>query len=277
MIKHNKLRNTGLIFEILSRMVITDAMGNHQPNSIKIIKKSFSKDSELLKELNLYQSLSAKTDLNPSELFELILKSKQKLDAKKLMSEKYNLVKQLKSKYDLTEFFGTRVSNYKLIASIYKILEGSDYRDPVDFLNCKTMILEKLGSTVQPDVIEEQVDAEWREQDPQLRNITFKILVKKFNEKYKTLSERQKTLLTNYINEDSSSTAFKKFIIGEVKWLTSKIEKCTALVDNEIVRIKLIETSKLLDGIAGSKILKDEQITSMLKYYDLIAELERLQ
>lgn len=274
-LKHNKLRNTGLIFEILSRSVMYEILNENQPqHAFKLIKNHFNKNSELLKELHLYQTLCGTTENDPSELFQLTIQSRNSLNSEKLDSEKYNLIKSIKSKYDLNNFFETRTANYKLTASVYKLFEHASSSNPDEYLTSKKVILEHLSGSKPTEIIEEQVESAWRDQDPNLRNLSFKLVVEKFNEKYRTLDGRQKTLLSNYINEDVNSTTFKNFIVSEVDYITSRLNSLKESVSDPIVKIKLEETINLTDKILSAKQIKDDQLSSMLKYYELIESLE---
>ena len=121
-LKHNKIKNTGLLFELLSRAMVYETLNPKQKQcASKIIRKHFAPKSELLKELKLYNSLSIKTEHDPKELLQLNLESYSTLNQKVLQQEKYELIKSVKKHYVLEDFFNARVSNYKLNASIYKL------------------------------------------------------------------------------------------------------------------------------------------------------------
>lgn len=273
-LKHNKLRNTGLLFEILSRNVMHEVLGNEDQIAIKIIKKHFKPESELIKELVLYQTLAGTTKNDPQELLKLTLESRNRLDRKKLEDEKYQLIRNIKSKYDLNLFFETRTSNYKTTASIFKLFENKVDAAPDDYLTSRKSILEHLSNERPQEVLEEEVERELKAQDPELRNLTFKYVVNKFNEKYRSLAPRQKTLLGKYINEDITHPSFRNFICDEIKWINESLENIIKRIDDEVMKIKLNETINLTESILSSKIIKDEHLSSMLKYYELIDELE---
>ena len=59
--KHNKLKNTGMLFEFLLRQVTVDVL-NKEKNSValQIIKKRFNEHTEVGKELALYNLLLKK-------------------------------------------------------------------------------------------------------------------------------------------------------------------------------------------------------------------------
>ena len=56
--KHSKIKNTGLLYEILIRQVTADILDNKNKNlALSIIKKRFDEKTELGKELLLYNAL----------------------------------------------------------------------------------------------------------------------------------------------------------------------------------------------------------------------------
>jgi len=57
-IKHSKYKNTGILFELLTRQVTVDTLDDVNENiSLNIIRKFFHKNSELYKEYKLYEVL----------------------------------------------------------------------------------------------------------------------------------------------------------------------------------------------------------------------------
>jgi hypothetical protein len=273
-LKHSKFKNTGFIFEVLTRFAMREALEPSVPQkAIRIIKKHFHPKSELVKELRYYQTLGQGTNHNPDELFKLTLEGKQQLNQKNLSVEKYELVKSINKAYNQTVFFETKTPNYKVNASIYKLFEHNPSSNPDDYLNTKKFILEHLSGK-KPETINE-VEQQVRELDPDIRKLSLKILIERFNQKYQGLNEKQKTLLVMYINEDSRRTSFKDYIFNEITTITKELKRLGSNVKNEVSRIKLNETINLAQNIINSKTLKEEHLTAMLKYYELIEELKR--
>ena len=273
-LKHNKLKNTGLIFEILSRCVMNEVLNvTTEQKAFKIIKRHFSPDSELLKELQLYQGLSLVTEHDPDQLIEISLQTRKKLNEQNLSNEKFKLIRSIKLNYDLNKFFETRVTNYKLSASIFKLFENQSYISPSDYLTAKKTITESIkGSNPEIDL---KTESFWRTQDPDIRNLGFKFLINEFNDRYKGLTSKQKALLSKYINEDASSYEFKSYVVNECTYINKRLNQLKGSVEDEITKIKLTETINLVDSIISSKQIKDDHLSAMLKYYELIEELEK--
>ena len=108
-VKHSKVKNTGLLFEFLIRQLTADILENSSKNiSLDIIKKRFNENTELGKELQLYQTLikeKFKSDKKADYFISEVLNRRNKLNSSQLRREKYNLVKEIKDNYDVNKFF----------------------------------------------------------------------------------------------------------------------------------------------------------------------------
>ena len=108
-IKHSKLKNTGVLFELLVRQITTDTLnGIEKSQALKIVKEFFAKGSDLKNELNLYNSLLKEkfNSKNQADKFiDVVLSERSKLSSIKLKRSKYNLIKEINSSYGLEDFF----------------------------------------------------------------------------------------------------------------------------------------------------------------------------
>ena len=67
-VKHSKLRNTGILFECLLRQITVDVLGKKEKsNAVNVIKRTFNENTELGKELALYNILITKRFKSDSE------------------------------------------------------------------------------------------------------------------------------------------------------------------------------------------------------------------
>ena len=273
-LKHSKFRNTGLIFEILTRFAMREALDPSVPQkAIRIIKKHFHPQSLLNKELRYYQSLSQPTNYDSKELFELTLEGRKSMDPANLLKEKYDLVKSIKKNYNETIFFETKTSNYKITASIYKLFEFTGSENPEQYLGSKQFILEHISGK-QIETVNE-VEQLVREQDKDVRTLSLKILIEQFNQKYQSLDDKQKTLLSRYINEDPNSPTFKDYVINEVSSVTKELNRYIKTMKNDVSKIKLSEVVNLAETIIGSKHIKEDHLNALMNYYELIKELKK--
>ncbi len=279
--KHNKIKNTGILFELLTRQITVDVLNNENDSSaIKIVKEFFNTNTELGKENELYKVLMEKKYKNSNHakiLIEAVTKNRRKLSNRKLRNEKYNLIKAIKENYDLTDFFNSRINNYKVLASIYNVFEGESTRKnfgPVIETDSKVTVMENIISHGHSTTKKQKSNFSTQEED--IRLLTYQLLVDKFNKKYSTLSENQKDLLREYINNLSNTNSLREFIDAEVikvkKILKSHLQK----VDDKITKIKLTEAISHTETATSGKYVKDSHVVALMRYYELIKELDNV-
>ncbi len=285
-IKHSKYKNTGILFELLVRQITIEVL-NNTPNKCaqRILKEYFKPTTELSKELRLYQLLLKEkyNSENRAEKFiEMIIDEHfRKIDRNKILKEKYNLVKEIKNHFSEDKFFSSNINNYREIASVYKLFEANhvDHYDVKDVFNSRYTIVEHVMSNLAPSTdIKRENEAinEYSTQEKDLRLLSYKLLIEKFNKKYNGLSNKQKEIVRNYINNVSNTTDFSSYIINEKKELTTKFKKLLKLVDDKVTEIKLKEVIHLIDGIKPTKKkVPDNYISTLMVSYELLSELTR--
>jgi hypothetical protein len=275
-IKHAKVKNTGLIFELLVRQVASDTMNNRNSSALRIIKKSFSKSSELSKELKLYRSLHEEKfdSQKKAEMFlEAVLRTKRSINETALKREKYNLIKEIRNNFNIDEFFKSRVTNYKLHASIYKLFEFAEADDPKEYVETRFAMVEHICTRQKTETAIPTLTSENKD----VRLLASKLIVDKFNEKYSTLNESQKRILREYINNVTNSVTLKQFVIREAITLRDVLNGFKTTVPSKIIRIKLNEVTNLLTTMSRRNVIEDKDILTMLRYYELVDELQKVK
>ena len=278
-LKHSKFKNTGVLFELLVRQVASDTLNNNDSKAIPLIKKHFSKSTELAKEFNLYQTLVKERfskEEKASHLIEAVMSARSAINQTILNRQKYNLIKEIKSNYNLEDFFKSKVNNYKTLAAIYKLFEYTVADNPVESVNNKYTIIEHItrSNDVKKTSGLNEMSA-FINQDKDVRLLSYKILVDKFNAKYSDLNEGQKSLLRHYINSVSEGTELKEFIEKESLKLQKELKVLTTKVTDKVVKIKLAEVTNLLKEVAAVKTVKDHHVLNLLRYHELIKELKK--
>ena len=147
-IKYSKLKNTGVIFELLVRQITNDTLeGLKKSAAVGIIKEFFKKNTTLSKELKLYQFLQKekfKTENKAEKFVDAVVKARKDINESQLRRDKYNLIKDLKSNFNVSDFFKSRVNNYKLQASTYKLFEFAEADDPKEYVDSKFTLVEHI-------------------------------------------------------------------------------------------------------------------------------------
>ena len=280
-LKHSKIKNTSILFEVLTRQITADVLEGKDTKTVKIVKEFFNENTELGKELQLYRVLSEKTYNSAdkaAQLLETVIKSRQRLSNSKLRNEKYNLIKQIKENYNVTDFMNVRLPNYKILASIYNIFQAettTDTFNPEDVVNSKFTVLENIVGK-KKSVKNDNFLKEYKEKDKDLRLLAYQILVDKFNTKYKSLNESQKDLLKNYINNISNTNSLREFVDVEVNKTKKELQKHLSLINDKITKIKLSEAIKQIETLKKGKVVTEKQVLNLMRYYELVKEIKNV-
>lgn len=276
-IKHSKYKNTGILFELLTRQITSDTISGGNNKALSILKKYFNSKTELLKEYKIYNTLSTKSyqDENKATiLVNTLIEAHSKLNRSQLRREKYNLIKELKSTYDLNDFFKAKITNYKTMASIYNLTENKD-ATPLSIVDSKVQLIEHLikpTEKVKKNVVMENYNNE----DKNTRLLTQKILLEKFNEKYKGLGENQKILLQEYVNAVSNSPSLKTYINSEIKDVKKQLTKYSKTITDQVIKIKIDEAQNLIKPLCKKSSVHDDNVSNLLNYYELVNELKSI-
>lgn len=274
-LKHSKFKNTGILFELLVRQIASDTLAGKDSLALEIIKKHFKKGTELSKELKMYQALTKEnfdSQYKAQEFLNIILNERTNLNESILRRQKYNLIKSIKESFVMEDLFKYRVTNYREMASVYKMFEHTQSASPKEYVDCKNTILEVITKK-DVQIVTESTDKEYASQPKEVRMLAYKFLIDSFNSKYTNLSESQKTVLRNYINNVDNSDKLRKFVVIEVKRLKSEFSKLK--ISDKVTQIKLNETVNLIDNITSSKVISENQVLSLLRYHELLQELKR--
>jgi len=278
-VKHSKYKNTGILFELLTRQLTADTITGNNPKSLSIIKKYFSGDSSLLKEYKIYHTFVGKKfkeEGKATMLINTLVEAHGKLNKGQLRREKYNLIKEIKDTYDINNFFKAKISNYKVMASIFNLLENKE-ASPLSIVNSKVTLLEHItGATLENKPKKDIVMEDYAKYDKDTRLLTYKVLLEKFNDKYSGLGENQKNLLKEYVNSVTNSPALKSFINEEIKTVKKTITGYSKKVVDKAVVVKLTETRDMIKPLCKKSFVNDDNVINLLNYYELVNELKTI-
>jgi len=282
-IKHSKYKNTGILFELLVRQIASDTVSGKDSAAIGVVKKFFNK-SELTKEHKLYQALITSKALSEGKaesLINSVLDISSRLNKTALRKEKYNLIKEIRSHYDIEEFFKAKISNYSQYAAASNLIEahGSlEFIEPSQVIDNKVTLLEHITrKEVNVEQVKDRVLEEYSKMDTGTRILAYKMLLEKFNEKYSTLSQAQKSVLKEYINNITNTVKLREFVNEQYATIRKALTELTPSVTDKTVQIKLNEVITLLNPLDKNQNVKDENIISLLQYHQLVAELKSVK
>ena len=278
--KHSKFKNTGVLFELLVRQITNDTLnGVKSSPAVNILEQFFNKRTTIRKEMHLYhtvQNTKFDTESKANRFIDAVIKEYAKINKTSLRKEKYNLIKEIKKHYNLENFFKTKISNYKVNASISKTLD-KEYSNPADKVRSRYTIIENItGKKATKRNSKDAMISEYKKSDKDLRVLSYKILLEKFNSKYGNLSVGQRKLLREYINNVSNTEKLKEYSNKEIDKITKVLGKIKTGIKNKIVRIKLSEVASQLKKIKTERKIKDIHLVSLLRSYDLIKEVKNV-
>ena len=278
-IKHSKFKNTGFLFELLTRQITLEILNGGEEKSKNIVKEFFNKKTQLSKELHLFNLLLNEKQLNEhkSEKFiDVILEAHSRIDYEKLNEEKYKLVKQIKENFDVDNFFASPITNYKLLASIHKLFEAKKINatNVKDVFKSRETLVEHISKTpTQKQIDKNELVETYQKQEQDVRLLTYKILVEQFNKKYTNLDENQKSLLREYINNVNNTSKFKEYYKTQLKETISSLYSLYKSMTDKVTKIKLRETINVLKEQKITREVKDNQVSSLMMAFELIKEI----
>jgi len=279
-IKHSKYKNTGILFELLVRQITADTLKGGDSPAIDILKEYFVKTS-LGREYKLYESILKSNVLNEGRanmVISTILESSSKFNRTSLRKQKYNLINEIKKHYNLDVFFGAKIKNYKELASLYTLIEGYNSEEASNsqqLIDNKITLLEHLTKQeINTKEVKEDVLKEFQTYDKDLRILTYKVLLEKFNSKYENLSTEQKQVLKEFINSVDSTPGLREFYNTKVLELKAALNEEAKIIKDKATQIKITEVTKYLTELDKTAKVDNDNLVDLLQYYELVKEIK---
>jgi hypothetical protein len=280
-IKHSKYKNTGILFELLVRQITSDTLSGKDSKATHILKKYFVK-TELGREYKLYETLAKHKNLTEGKaevVINSVIESSKNLNRGTLKRQKYNLIKEISKHYNLDEFFKTKLPTYKTHAALYTLVEiynSELLSNPDQIINNKIAILESLTTrAIDKQKVEDDLMTEFQSYDKDLRILTYKVMLEKFNGKYANLNDNQKSVLKEFINSVDSTPKLKEFYNTKVQEIKNELNEVTKKVTDKVVKIKLKEVNNMILPLGKVANVGNDDLVNLLQYYSLLEELQK--
>ncbi|HHZ96754.1 MAG TPA: hypothetical protein EYN67_14675 [Flavobacteriales bacterium] len=268
-IRHNKKRNTAFVYEALIRentVAILRGDAKTQKTIIEIVKKHFSVNTSLKKELECYRSLYENQDLD-TETHQKILKECKRqralIPTQELFAAQTALIHEVNKSLS-PSIFKNFVPNYKTLATIAQIF--SDTTTPKQRVILENQVIAEMREKRDPSQIAEQID-----------NVVYRTFVKKFNDKYEgELLDEQKELLAHYIASFSDNAlGLKTFLneeISRLKDIMAAARQSKYVKEDPDMVEKSKQVLTILDSYAQAG-MNEKMLTTILKTQKLAKEM----
>lgn len=283
--RHSKFRNTGILFELLTRQVTADIIAGREISIAKnLLYQYFKENTEMGKEWQFYNTLlteKIRDDRQAERLLSVVVDARRKLNEKKLLEEKYELIKIIKENYPIDDMLKSPVRNYRLLASIYKIFEDGSSRDikfdVAEMFQSKNCIVEHIVDKPKTNQGDDDLLNYYKTQSEEIRLLSYKLLVEKLNDKYDSeLDEEQKAVLREYICNVANTNQFGEYVRTKVAVIKEALHDLTSKIDDsEVMKIKINEVAHQLDKINPGKIVKDNHVMVLMLSYELLKEIKK--
>ena len=281
-IKHSKYKNTGILFELLVRQITSDTLSGKNSKATNLLKKYFVK-TELGREYKLYETLTKHKNLTEGKaevVITSVIESSKNLNRSVLKRQKYNLINEIQKYYNLDEFFKTKLPNYKTHAALYTLIEvynSENLSNPDQIITNKLVILEGLTTkNINKQKVEDDLMIEFQSYDKDLRILTYKVMLEKFNGKYASLNDNQKIVLKEFINSVDSTPKLRDFYNSKVENIKEELNKLSKKVTSKATQIKLNEITNLLSPLSKTSKVDNDNLINLLQYYELLEELTNI-
>jgi len=279
-IKHSKYKNSGILFELLVRQITSDTLEGKDSPIKEILKKYFVK-TELGKEYKLYETLLNKTSITEARadlIITSLIESSKNLNRRIIKQQKYNLISEVQKHYNLNEFFNHKLPHYKVHAAFFTLLEiynSPKVTNPEYIIDNKMTILEHLtAAKIKEEEVRDNILNEFKKEDKDIRTLTYRISLEKFNGKYDELNGNQKEILKELLYSIDNKPKLKEFYLSKTSQLKKELQTLNKNVTDKVTKIKVNEIISLITPSSKNPKITDNHLINLLQYCDLVKELE---
>ena len=127
--------------------------------------------------------------------------------------------------------------------------------------------------TIQSKKVEADLIKEFKSYDKDVRILTYRVLLEKFNDKYGTLNDNQREILKEFINSVDNTPKLKEYYNNKIVELQQNLSEINKKVDDKTLQIKINEVVSILSPLSKNQKVGDEDLINLLQYSSLLEEL----
>jgi len=270
--KHNKKRNVAFIYEALIRELAVVSLNNQKEKKKRIqevIKRLFSKNSVLGRELKLYNTLletRAVDYLTAEKILYEVRRVYSNFNQKNLYDAQTAAIHHIN--HEITpKVFTKFVPNYKSLATIYNFFKTDEINVKERVLLERKIIERMVSKENEPEEIKRPID-----------KFVVRTFAKKFNEAYGGLLEEQKILLSKFVSssfeEDIELKVFVNEELERIRDILVESFETKEIKEDEIMLENSKKVFKMLNSFKQKKALNEEDLSLILKMQQLVKEIK---
>ena len=268
-IKHNKKRNTAVVYEaLLKDMTAAILKGDNERKAtiVSLMKEHFSRGTILNKDLSCYRSLYETKNATPQVSQRIIFeakKQKMSIDKQALFEAQTKVIHDINKNID-SSIFSNFVPNYKTLATIHQIF--SDNVSPKE----RVLLENQMTQYMCEKIVKQEATG--------VDTLTLSTFIEKFNQRYDDkLLDEQKVLLSHYITSfTDNNLGLKMYLNDEAARLK---EALNGFLNDKILQedlSMLTKTKKVIERIESLREsdINEETLTVILRTQALVREFE---
>lgn len=257
MMRHNKKRNTKLLYEFLAMHAAELVLDNKNPHQIiGIVKKYFANGSILSEENQLFDViLNCKKDKNTIlKTLKEVKKFSNRIDVGKLDLEKTSLISEIKRlKFD--NMYNHKIDDYRLLASIQLFINNSrtdKIKESINNIQLENTIVDLL-------VNNKQNNNNHHIKQP---NFNFLAMVDSITNDLRNLDQIHRNIILEFIDNPSKLDERLEHNAKNIVKYANKFSDCTNKKINKFLRM-VCEAKQQKDKFI--KLLESEELIAELK------------
>lgn len=282
-LKHNKKRNTGLIYEFFTRYIgkaILEGKDSDISKAKSLLKKHFNRSTDIYKELKLFKILTESKVSSREQAIHLINRVREAVKYQsqaRLDLEKTSLIHEVNSNLNADLFFEEVIPSYKQLGTVQVLL--NTWRDETlkeSALEETLFLEEKLIETMLELKSDASSKAALQMTTEDVDRLVVNIMTEKVNKKYTNLEPEQKEIIQLFVFSKDNPQVHKQLseklndikrrFVGALGAYQHEFE------EDKVLNTKLQEVRKTLQQeYSNTEVITED----MVSFYLGLSKLER--
>lgn len=285
-LKHNKKRNTGLIYEFFTRYIGKAILENKNSDISKaksLLKKHFNRGTDIYKELKLFKILTESTVSSREQAIHLINRVREAVKYQsqaRLDLEKTSLIHEINSNLNADLFFEEVIPNYKQLGTVQVLLNTWRDESLKESALEETLILEeKLIEIMMESKSMAPSEKALQMTTEDVDRLVVNIMTEKVNKKYSNLAPEQKEIIQLFVFSKDDPKIYsqlseklsdvKRKFVGTLAAYQHEFE------EDKVLANKLNEVRKTLQQeYSNTEIITEDMVSFYLGLSKLEAEVK---